>query len=313
MARLRAPVALLLGAPLVLAQGAGAQAPSCSAAPVHGFCYRSEMKQLKAKSVVDCCAACAAQKNCSTYQFETGKLGYDKSHGGVCKLFDPTARPNRGDCLTGSSAWPPALPALVQNRFGPFADEKDEELSVEYPFISGFTSSSCSWGKVEPQNGVFNWTLCRHDMEFAHAHGKDLLISPQTGSYAPVDWLPAAGVPAVVVCSHKWTKDPSKCPKDLLDTFPYYMAPAYHGLWRRYHQALHDMIKALPKELADRVRTIQVMQGATGDLTPWHGRPVDAEYVINDDSWKRLWVNGTATMIEVWTDLLPTTKLLFNA
>ena len=34
---------------------------------------------------------------------------------------------------------------------------------------------------------------------------------------------------------------------------------------------------------------------------------------INSDTWKSLWVNGTATMVEIWSDLLPTTKILFNA
>ena len=29
--------------------------------------------------------------------------------------------------------------------------------------------------------------------------------------------------------------------------------------------------------------------------------------------WQEVWVNGTATMVEIWRDLAPTTKLLFNA
>ena len=71
-----------------------------------------------------------------------------------------------------------AVPQFSTVRYGPYCDEKDEELSTEYPFISGYTSSRCAWKNVEPQSGEFNWTSCRGDMEFALRQGKFLLLSP---------------------------------------------------------------------------------------------------------------------------------------
>ena len=138
--------------------------PSCAAAPIENLCYHGQnLKYMKTTSAKECCSACATQKNCTTYQFQADD--------GVCKLYDPSARHHPGGCQTGSSTdVQPVLPALVQNEFGPYCDGINEQLSVEYPFISGYTTASCKWKAVEEQKGVFNWTQCRNDIEFAHAH-----------------------------------------------------------------------------------------------------------------------------------------------
>ena len=61
----------------------------------------------------------------------------------VCKLFNATGarKQHQGDCLTGSSTHPsppPAvvLPTLVDNEYGPYCDEKDEQRSLEYDTVS---------------------------------------------------------------------------------------------------------------------------------------------------------------------------------
>ena len=119
-------------------------------------------------------------------------------------------------------------------------------------------------------------------------------------------------MPSVAVCDQHWNNS-AQCPQDMITLFPWYLAENYYGLWRRYHQQLHDFFQGLPEELAARIITVQVSQGSTGDLCPWHGNPVDPEYIISDERWQDVWVNGTATMVEIWRDLAPTTKLLFNA
>ena len=111
---------------------------------------------------------------------------------------------------------PPILPHLVPNRFGPYVKEIQADMSkgehdrlsarlltdvclsnrqrfvAEYPFVSGYGSGACYWGKVEPANGHFNFSLCRAAIEGAHAAGKNVLINPQTGSEAPTSWLPVS-------------------------------------------------------------------------------------------------------------------------
>ena len=91
--------------------------------------------------------------------------------------------------------------------------------------------------------------------------------------------LPEAGVPSVAVCDQHWNNS-AQCPQDMITLFPWYLAENYYSLWRRYHQQLHDFFKGLPEELAARIITVQVSQGSTGDLCPWHGNPVDPEYTI---------------------------------
>eukprot|EP01052_Picozoa_sp_SAG31_P047557 SAG31_NODE_9569_length_1257_cov_1.732297_2_plen_361_part_01 len=303
--------------------------PSCAVAPSRS-CYHGQTLEFLPGSASwqACCSACGSLEGCTTYEFKhITRAGSERN---ACKLYNASAHGFESEgCLSGSSAvapapsptpphdHPPRLADLVPNRFGPYVKEIQSEMSKEYPFISGYGSGACYWGKVEPENGRFNFTLCRSAIEQAHAAGKNVLINPQTGTEAPTSWLPSAGVPSVAVCSHLWNNSVTRCPKDMISQFPFYLAPNYYGLWRRYHQRLHDFFKELPKELGERIITVQVSQGATGDLCPWHGNPVDPEYDVpggaNGERWKALWVNGTATMVEIWRDLSPTTKLLFNA
>ena len=50
-------------------------------------------------------------------------------------------------------------------------------------------------------------------------------------------------------------------------------------------------------------------------LTPWHGTSIEPRFRrggSNSRTWEEFWINGSLTMVEIWKDLLPTTKLLFN-
>ena len=147
----------------------------------------------------------------------------------------------------------------------------------------------------------------------AVTNGQYVVLNPSTGPDAPLGWLSEAGVPNVSVC-FKPPKNQT-CTKDKADrTYPYYLAPAYYPLWRRYHQALHDWVAGLDKNKDGfrPVQTIQVSLGSTGDITPWHGTPVESKYAIDSATWSAFWVSGSRAMWEVHQDLLPDTKLLFN-
>ena len=74
-------------------------------------------------------------------------------------------------------------------------------------------------------------------------------------------------MPSVAVCDQHWNNS-AQCPQDMITLFPWYLAENYYGLWRRYHQQLHDFFQGLPEELAARIITVQVSQGSTGDLCP---------------------------------------------
>lgn len=205
----------------------------------------------------------------------------------------------------------PLNPKLPPNRYGPFVG-RGQGLVGEYSFLSGF-SLDCAWADVESVEGQFNFSSCEKVVKEALAQNKYVLINPLTGHAAPLSWLAEKGIPTVEVCFHE--KDNSTCPKEQIWTYPYYLADNYVKYWKRYQQALHDWVKSLPKnsEGSNPVQSIQVSMGSTGDITPWHGAPLKDEYVIPGKVWKEFWVNGSAVLIDIYRDLLPDTKLLFNA
>jgi len=64
--------------------------------------------------------------------------------------------------------------------------------------------------------------------------------------------------------------------------------------------------------LRSTVIAIQVSAGSTGDITPWHGTPIDSKYAIDSAVWREFWVNASLDMVTIHSDLLPGIHLLFN-
>jgi hypothetical protein len=174
----------------------------------------------------------------------------------------------------------------------------------------------CDWGVVEAVQGTFNFSACESVVQAALKANMYTVLNPSTGPAAPLGWLAKAGVPTVRVCFKISQKNPGQnCTPELADrTYPYYLAPAYLPLWTKFQRALHDWLKQLPKNKQGYrpVQSVQVSLGSTGDVTPWHGQPLESKYQIGRAAWQEFWVNGSRIMWEIHRDLLPDTKLLFN-
>ncbi len=291
------------------------------------------------RGIADCCEACqniTAPVACAVW------VNKREDEGGKCILLSASARPRSGtNCTSGSSLPPtptphpspphppspsppspspspspaardPLNPKLPPNRWGPFVGRKSE-LAPEYSFVSGL-GVGCDWGLVEAVQGHFNFSACEAVVQAALEQDKYIVLNPSTGADAPLGWLAKAGVPTVRVCFKLDQKEPGqKCTPELADhTYPHYMAPAYLPLWTKYQQALHDWLKQLPKNKQGYrpVQTVQVSLGSTGDVTPWHGTPLDSQYNISRAVWKAFWVNSSRVMWQIHRDLLPDTKLL---
>ena len=109
-------------------------------------------------------AAIASRTQCSTslegssahaaYSLATA-INPDGSGGrGLCSLFGAKAKRGNGNCLSQSSVdGPGVLPALPENRYGPYASSGDANKGVEYPFIAGYDTADCAWKNVEPARG----------------------------------------------------------------------------------------------------------------------------------------------------------------
>ena len=297
----------------------------------------------------ECCAACANVTDCATWVHKKNR----------CLLLNAKAKPKKNnDCQSGSSLpgplpppspsptpgpGPPAghdplNPKLPPNRWGPYIGRK-AELVPEYGFVSGFMGG-CGWGAVEAVRGQFNFSACEAVIDRALEANKFVSLSAPTGSAAPVHWLAEVGVPTVKVCFKEKNCTAARADHE----YPYYLAPAYFSHWQRYQQAFHDWLKQLPmnKQGFRPVESIEVSIGSTGDITPWHGTPLEPKYHIDGDVWKEFWVNGSRAMWEIHKarrgcavrsslqrlryrtasadlplappaqDLLPDTKLIFN-
>lgn len=312
------PIADVLGVAALLCAAAaspprGDTGVVCSAPIPHSTrCYGGEgaLSTHAWEGMPECCAACANLSEpvaCATWVQKSGK----------CMLLSAKNAPKSNtDCLSGTSLPPPPAPAgddplnpkLPPNRWGPYIG-REASVAPEYGFISGFMTG-CSWGAVEPVQGQFNFSTCDAVVRSAIAEDKLLSISAATGSAAPLHWLAGAGVPTVRVCFKE-----KNCTAPNADhEYPYYLAPAYFPLWRQYQQALHDWLQQLPltKQGVRPVESVEVQLGSTGDVTPWHGTPLESKYHIDGDVWKDFWVNGSRAMWEIHRDLLPDTRLIFN-
>ena len=236
-------------------------------------------------------------------------------------LLPGWAKPKKNtDCISGTSVAPapappppptpaahdPLNPMLPPNRWGPYVGRK-AQLAPEYGFVSGF-DHGCGWPEIETVRGRFNFSDCESAVQEALAQNKYVIIGAGTGV---LPWMEEAGVPIVRVCFKE--KDATCAPDDIRE-YPFYLSRAYLPLWRRFQQALHDWVKQLPRNAQgfSPVQAIQVKLGSTGDITPWHGTPLDSKYHIDGAVWKEFWVNGSRIMWEIHRDLLPDTKLLFN-
>merc|ERR1711907_840097 len=49
---------------------------------------------------------------------------------------------------------------------------------------------------------------------------------------------------------------------------------------------------------------IETVFGSTGDVTPWHGHPVDHKYTISKDTWFQYWADETVVMATLYADWL---------
>merc|ERR1719186_245471 len=92
-----------------------------------------------------------------------------------------------------------------------------------------------------------------------------------TGQHAP-KWIYDEGVPEVKLnCSES-----IKSCED--DSYPYYPDAKYQELYFRYVTIFREHLETLPLVIQRNILYIQAMYGSTGDITPWHGNPIDPRF-----------------------------------
>ena len=178
-------------------------------------------------------------------------------------------------CSAGAAAMGVVRAEIPASSFGVW-DRGASFDPEEYPFLKGL-SFNATWGEVERQPGVFDWTGLDHAVEKAFQKKVFLYLSLGVGPEAP-EWIYAHGVPKV------FTDDERHVGK--WKYYPYPLAPAYKSYFQRLITELGNHIRGYPAEKQARIAFIQVKTGCTGDETAYKGEPKDAQYALPKSSAK---------------------------
>ena len=147
------------------------------------------------------------------------------------------------------------IPGVGFQTFGRFEDE-DQSLR-EMPFFSGSAYFRWMWEQIEPQEGVYNWTLIDHHLERAHENGQTLefrIMLEWPGEYEVgiPQWLVDKGV------NMRWTQ----CEDE-----NYYSPDLEDPVIREFHEKL---IRALGNRYDGHPDLGSVDIGSVGLWGEWH-------------------------------------------
>eukprot|EP00729_Bicosta_minor_P021936 gene21936-3522_t len=219
----------------------------------------------------------------------------------------------------------------------------DNALSppTTYDFSRGYWFG-LTWASTAPSAGVFNFSGLDAALARADATNQYVEANALVGQCSPA-WLysKAVGVEPLIV---SW-KPPPTCVPPLCvpagtwncssnngqgcgcdgrypcnQTFPDYLSPIYQTHQKAWAQALHDHVQDLPRNLFDRLLSVQVNAGSTGDGCAWHGRlyPDQRLAGYNKIENKTVYNAFSLSVHKMWISIFGTTSaeraipLLFN-
>ena len=212
---------------------------------------------------------------------------------------------------------------------------------TSFDFSKGYWAG-LTWADSSPAKGKFDFSALDATLKAADAADQFVEINALVGQCAP-KWLYSNGVEPLNV---NW-KPPTSCIPPICvpagtyhcsdnggqgcgcdgvhpcnQTFPDYLSPTYQNHQREWVQAIHDHLTALPQNLFDRVISVQVNAGSTGDGCPWHGRLYPAQRLAGYDKIenKTVYENFSLEVHKMWIQIFETNPdeedraipLLFN-
>lgn len=129
------------------------------------------------------------------------------------------------------------------------------------------SSLEMKWCNLQPVDSLhYDWSVLDKNLKIAAANNIYLYLILYVGPDSP-DWIYSAGkVPIVKTndTNHSWPR------------YPYYLSPNYERLWHKMIVAAgHHFRDSIPSTWNNRIAFIQVVDGCTGDVTPYKGDPID--------------------------------------
>lgn len=160
----------------------------------------------------------------------------------------------------------------LNNAFGIWSGGLSAAEIEKYPFVKGWYAVY-RWDKLEPEKDKFDWSYFDNELMLAASHNLDIGFMVWVGPHSP-EWLYSNGVPKVITDTKK-----------RLNGFPYYLSEAYKERYYNMMKAVGEHIEKLPDHVRNKILFWMSAEGSTGDITPYKGKPQDAQYEIAEQQW----------------------------
>ena len=200
-------------------------------------------------------------------------------------------------------------PAIPINSFGIWDRGgvllKDPTNPKYNKFFKG-SQLDMKWKDLQPTDSTnYNWGVFDTNLKVAYDNNVQLYLTLYVGPDCP-EWIYTAGkVPAVTTndSKHSWPK------------YPYYLNPNYSRLWHKVIAAFgKHMRETISLDWNHTIAFLQVVDGCTGDVTPYKGTVDSVKYAISSTQYDAFRFVGFSKYKAAFLDGDQNTRipLLFN-
>ena len=181
----------------------------------------------------------------------------------------------------------------VWDRGGGIDDYSDPKAD----FVMGIEVSA-KWSDVQPKGpNKFDFSIFQEVLDQAAKYKKIVKMSIDVGPYSPL-WIYDNGVPLVKVTSDK----PEKHAKKFIN-YPYYINEAHKKYYFELIKQFSLFLRNQPQNKFDCIAFVQVKTGATGDESPYKGKPDNADYKITNDQWENFRIESFTQFKKYFNDV----------
>ena len=171
-----------------------------------------------------------------------------------------------------------------------YVQECFDQVHAPPPWLRGWFMRFY-WADLEPEDGVYDWSLFDKNLSSAAASG--LQVQPVVylfqGGHALPRWM--SNISRAVKFHRGGKAGP-------LEDAPNFLDPAFQSKWQRMTQALAEHLGALPPKLKESIWAVQAVAGITGDNRPYNGVVADPSNAITAPAW----INYSRFVAEMYVD-----------
>lgn len=173
----------------------------------------------------------------------------------------------------------------------------DDYSDPKADFVMGIEVSA-TWAEVQSKGpDKYDFSIFQKVLDEASRFHKIVKVSINVGPNAPL-WLYQNGVPLVKVTSDKPEKHAVK-----FANYPYYLNETHIKLYYELIKQFSLFLRNQPKNKFDCIAFVQVKTGATGDESPYKGKPDDKNYAISKKEWETFRLDAFSQFKKYFNDV----------